>query len=71
MTHSAAHTASPPRAQRPWQDWVLSLLLHAIVLAALGWMTRASDPTPQQIAIETPIEWAGKTLKETSCQGGV
>ena len=57
MTH-AVPPSSSPRVQRPWQDWLLSLLLHLVVLAALWWLTQ-SKPTPQQIAIETPIEWAG------------
>ena len=57
MTH-AVPPSSSPRVQRPWQDWLLSLLLHLVVLAALWWLTQ-SKPTPQRIAIETPIEWAG------------
>ena len=31
MTH-AVPPSSSPRVQRPWQDWLLSLLLHLVVL---------------------------------------
>ena len=58
MTHAVPPSSASPRVQRPWQDWLLSLLLHLVVLAALWWLTQ-SKPTPQRIAIETPIEWAG------------
>lgn len=58
MTDAVPPSSPSPRAPRPWQDWFLSLLLHMVVLVALWWFTQ-SKPTPQQIAIETPIEWAG------------
>ena len=38
MTHAVPPSSASPRVQRPWQDWLLSLLLHLVVLAALWWL---------------------------------
>ena len=44
MTHAVPPSSASPRVQRPWQDWLLSLLLHLVPVAELG-------ATPAQAAI--------------------
>ncbi|MDO5654067.1 MAG: hypothetical protein Q4G39_08185, partial [Brachymonas sp.] len=63
-----ASPAASHAVARPWQDWLVSLLVHAVVLGAAWFFLHHAPPEPEYVALDTPIAWVA--TDDTAGGGG-